>query len=182
MQIIHKTAFSSSFMHFEVQFATRQKVVQFYKCQLAFSPALWGITQLMKVFKNYPDRSHCRPDALCGDLLTRIIFVFGVVLMPDAQNSELTFPRLEKIYCAGNCWIFFFLPTPWIVILHKLLHLIKDWISELSNSKISLDCSFHRILPPVLTVTSVHWLELLLQWFLRQRANLGTKINFVAQK
>lgn len=42
MQVIHEMAFSSSFMHFEVSFATRQKVVQFYKRQLAFSPALWS--------------------------------------------------------------------------------------------------------------------------------------------
>jgi len=103
--------------------------------------------------------------------------------MSDTQNSDLAFPRFENIYCASDCcWIYLFLPAPWIVILHALLHLFKDWISELSDSKTSLDCCFHSILPLLLMVTSVRWSELRLQWFLRQLAHVATKNEFCRTK
>lgn len=41
-RVFPEMAFSSGFMHFEVSFSTRLKVVQFSKPQLAFSPALWS--------------------------------------------------------------------------------------------------------------------------------------------
>lgn len=51
MQVISEMTFSSGFVHFEISFATRQKVIQFYEPQFGFSLTLWTYDRSQKCLK-----------------------------------------------------------------------------------------------------------------------------------
>lgn len=59
MQVISEMTFSSSFVHFEISFATRQKVIQFYEPQFGFSLALWTYDRSQKCLKIIPVEARC---------------------------------------------------------------------------------------------------------------------------